>query len=49
MPQLFHFGPYYWFGPFETELPPGGQHSWSVSPRVGPSWLNKMPFDACMP
>ena len=23
MPQLFHFGPYYWFGSFETELPPG--------------------------
>jgi hypothetical protein len=25
MAQVFHFGPCYWFGPFETELPPGGQ------------------------
>ena len=24
MAQVFHFGPYYWFGPFETGLPPGG-------------------------
>ena len=23
MAQVFHFGPYYWFGPFETGLPPG--------------------------
>ena len=35
MAQVFHFGPYYWFGPFETGLPPGGQHSWSFS--WGPS------------
>ena len=35
MAQVFHFGPYDWFGPFETGLPPGGQHSWSFS--WGPS------------
>jgi hypothetical protein len=23
MAQVFHFGPYYWFGPFETGLQPG--------------------------
>jgi hypothetical protein len=35
MAQVFHFGPYYWFGPFETGLPPGAQHSWSWGPNPG--------------
>jgi hypothetical protein len=35
MAQVFHFGPYYWFGPFETGLPPGAQHSWSWGPNSG--------------
>jgi hypothetical protein len=44
MAQVFHFGPYYWFGPFETGLPPGGQHSWSFS--WGPSGFARSWF-AC--
>jgi hypothetical protein len=35
MAQVFHFGPYYWFGPFETGLAPGAQHSWSWGPNPG--------------
>src|SRR5262245_15741572 len=35
MAQVSHFGPYYWFGPFELGLPPGGQHSWSWGPNPG--------------
>jgi hypothetical protein len=35
MAQVFHFGPYYWLGPFETGLPPGGEHSWSWGPNPG--------------
>ena len=35
MAQVFHFGPYYWFGPFELGLPPGAQHSWSWGPNPG--------------
>jgi len=35
MAQVFHFGPYVWFGPLETGLPPGAQHSWSWGPNPG--------------
>jgi hypothetical protein len=35
MAQVFHFGPYYWFGPFALGLPPGAQHSWSWGPNPG--------------
>jgi hypothetical protein len=31
MAQVLHFG-YGFFGPYETGMPPGAQHSWSFGP-----------------
>ena len=41
MAQVFHFGPYYWFGPFETRAAAGGAAQLVVGtkPRIRAVWF----------
>ena len=40
MAQVFHFGPYYWFGPFETAAARGAaQLVLGTKPRIRSVWF----------